>query len=122
MFLTDEPWDLDLLDSAKGSQIYSWAEREETIEDLSSASIKSYLRQNTDPYYNRRFVKRLAKVTLGDVQRLAQKYLPLYDDPNLTRTSVVCGSSDVQGVVENFKQYNIDLTVIEDVSNSILTD
>ena len=48
------PWDDVLLDSARGSQIYNWAEREETVENLSSVSIKSILRGTSDPYYNRR--------------------------------------------------------------------
>ena len=49
-------WDATLLDSAKGSQVYEWAEREETVEDLSSVSIKSILRGTDDPFYNRRWL------------------------------------------------------------------
>ena len=75
-----------------------------------------------DPFYNRRFVKKLAKVTVADVQRLARKYLPLSEEVELTRTAVVCGSSQVKGVAENFKQYGLNLTVIDDVDNSILTE
>ena len=63
-------WDPVLLDSARGSQIYSWAKREETTEDLSSVSVKSYLRGTTDPFYNRRFVKVLADTTLDDVTKV----------------------------------------------------
>ena len=111
-----------MLDSAKGSQIYTWAEREETIEDLGSTSVKASLRHTMDPFYNRRFVKKLAKVTVADVQRLARKYLPLFEEVELTRTAVVCGSSQVKGVAENFKQYGLNLTVIDDVDNSILTE
>ena len=110
-----------MLDSAKGSQIYTSAEREETIKGLASTSVKASLRHVTDPFYNRRFVKKLAKVTVADVQRLAMKYLPLFQEVELTRTAIVCGSSQVEGVTENFKQYGLDLTVIDDVDNSILT-
>ena len=120
--LGEYQWDNDLLQSAKGSQIYSWAEREETIEDLSSASVKSYLRQTDDPYYNRRFVKKLAKVSLADVQDLAQKYLPVFMDPDLTKTAVACGPSDVEGVKAMFEGFGHNLTVIQDLSNSILND
>ncbi len=59
-----------LLDSARGSQIYSWAKREETTEDLSSVSVKSYLRGTKDPFYNRRFVRLLANTTLEDVMKV----------------------------------------------------
>ena len=37
------------------------------MEDLGSSSVKASLRQTIDPYYNRRFVKMLAKVTLNDI-------------------------------------------------------
>ena len=110
-----------MLDSAKGSQIYTWAEREETIEDLGSTSVKASLRQVQDPFYNRRFVKRLAKVTVADVQGLAMKYLPLFQEPDLTRTAIVCGSSQVDRVKENFTKYGLNLTVIDDLDDSILT-
>lgn len=109
-----------MLESAKGSQIYSWAEREETIEDLGSSSVKANLRNTMDPFYNRRFVKRLAKVTLGDVQSLALKYLPLFEDVEITRTAVTCGTNEVDDVTEFFQdEYQIKLEVIEDLDDSI---
>ncbi len=121
-YVGEYKWDLDLLESAKGSQIYSWAEREETIEDLNSASVKAYLRQTDDPYYNRRFVKKLSKVSLGDVQSLAQKYLPLFMNPEITKTAVACGPSDVSSVKSVLDGLGYNLEVIEDLSNSILAD
>ena len=66
----EELWDSVLLDSARGSQIYSWAKREETTEDLSSISVKQYLRGTKDSFYNKRFVKMLADTTLEDVIRV----------------------------------------------------
>lgn len=110
------------MESAKGSQIYAWAEREETIEDLGSTSVKASLRQVYDPFYNRRFVKRLAKVGVSDVQSLAMKYLGLFEDAQLTRTAVTCGSSELEGVIDHFQQaYGLNLTVIDDLDSSILT-
>ena len=38
--------------SAKGSLIYSWTEKEETVEDLVGQTVKAYMRQ-TDTKYNR---------------------------------------------------------------------
>ena len=119
---SDQVWDQDFLESAKGSQIYNWAEREETIEDLGSSSVKASLRRVQDPYYNRRFVKKLAKVSLKDVQLLAFKYLPLFEMEALTRTAITCGSSQVDSVTDSFKNYNIDLKVIDDVDNSVMTE
>ena len=52
-FLNDEDnWDPSLVDSAKGSLIYSWTEKEETVEDLVDQTVKAYFRQ-TDSNYNR---------------------------------------------------------------------
>ena len=118
----NNPWNEDYIESAKGSQIYDWAEREETIEDLGSSSVKASLRQTSDPFYNRRFVKRLANVTLNDVKELALKYLPLFEDPNQTLTAITCGPQDIEHVVDNFKQYDISLEVIDMDENNILTE
>ena len=57
----DEEWDETLTDSAKGSIIYSWTEKEETVEDLVGQTVKAYLRQ-TDSKYNRQFVRALGRV------------------------------------------------------------
>lgn len=68
-------WDPVLLESARGSQIYSWVEREEAVADLSSISVKAYLRGTWDSLYNRRFVKRLAKVTLEDAYEVILNHI-----------------------------------------------
>ena len=48
-------------------QVYEWAAREETVESLSNVAVKSVLRGVWDTKYNRRFVKRIAAVTLDEV-------------------------------------------------------
>ena len=48
----DEEWKESLVSSAKGSLIYSWTEKEETVEDLVEQTVKAYMRQ-TDSKYNR---------------------------------------------------------------------
>ena len=118
----ENAWNEDFIESAKGSQIYDWAEREETIEDLGSSSVKASLRQTSDPFYNRRFVKRLANVTLNDVKELALKYLPFFEEANQTLTAITCGPGDVEHIVDNFKQYDILLEVINMDQNNILTE
>ena len=47
--------------------MYEWAAREETVESLSNVAVKSVLRGVWDTKYNRRFVKRIASVTLDEV-------------------------------------------------------
>ena len=111
-----------MLDSARGSQIYNWAEREETTEDLSSVSVKSYLRQTDDPYYNRRFVGRLAAVTLDDVKAVAEKYLPLFLKADETQTAVVCGTDKVEHMTYVLGHLGFEMTEIKDLENSILTE
>ena len=48
----DDEWTESLAASAKGSLIYSWTEKEETVEDLVGQTVKAYMRQ-TDTKYNR---------------------------------------------------------------------
>ena len=48
----EDEWDKSLLASAKDSLIYSWTEKEETVEDLMGQTVKAYMRQ-TDTKYNR---------------------------------------------------------------------
>ena len=97
-------------------------EREETIEGLASTSVKASLRQAKDPFYNRRFVKKLAKVNVTDVQGIAMRYLPLFQVANRMRTAIVCGSNHVNGVKEDFMKLGLNLTVINDLDDSILTE
>ena len=114
-------WDNDLLDSAIGSQIYNAIEREETIEGLAGTSVKASLRQAKDPFYNRRFVKKLAKVNVTDVQELAMRYLPLFQVVDQMRTAIVCGTNQARGVKENFMKLGFNLTEIDDLDDSVLT-
>ena len=52
-YINDEDeWDESLGESAKGSIIYSWTEKEETVDDLVEQTVKAYMRQ-TDSSYNR---------------------------------------------------------------------
>ena len=48
----EDAWEESLVASAKGSMIYAWTEKEETVEDLVGQTVKAYLRQ-TDTHYNR---------------------------------------------------------------------
>ena len=48
----EDEWDESLGESAKGSIIYSWTEKEETVDDLVEQTVKAYMRQ-TDTRYNR---------------------------------------------------------------------
>ena len=94
--------------------ISSWANREETISSLSGVSLKSVLRGTWDPYYNRRFVARIADVKLEDVMDLAKRLLPAFLDADLTQTAIVCGPSEVEDIVTSFRGHGIDLRVLDE--------
>ena len=117
-------WDPILLDSAKGSLIYNWVEIEETPEGLATASVLSYLRQTDDSFYARKFVKRLSQVTVNDVKRVADKYLPEFFNPKQTHTAIVCGPGEVQSIKKLFVEFDPPFK-IEEITNleeSILTE
>jgi hypothetical protein len=115
-------WDPVLLDSARGSQIYKWAEREETAEDVADLSLMSYLRQTFDPFYVRRFVQQLQQVTLEGVHRAALKYLPQFFDLRKTQTAIVCSPSEVETIKYKLSQFNLYLKNIDDLESGILSD
>jgi Zn-dependent M16 (insulinase) family peptidase len=115
-------WDPVKLDSARGTLIYSWIATEETPANLASASVSSYLRGQDDPFYARRFVKMLSDVTVDDVQKAAKKYLHGFFYPKQTYSSVVCSPKDIKIVKEMLNEYKFDLTEIDDLENSILTE
>lgn len=115
-------WDPILLQSAKGSLVYSWVETQDSPEDLSSSSVLALLRQAKDSFYVPRFVKRLSEVSVEEVQAVAEKYLPSFANVNQTHTAIVCSPSQFEDVKTLLTdKYGFDLTVIDDLENSILT-
>merc|ERR1711879_451151 len=85
----DEEWKESLVSSAKGSLIYSWTEKEETVEDLVEQTVKAYMRQ-TDSKYNRAFVRALGRVTVQAV--------------------IVCPPSSLDEVIKDFRETGLMLT------------
>ena len=65
-------WDEALTDSAKGSMIYSWAEKEETVSGLVKEANKAYMR-GADSQYNRLFTRSIADVTTAQVEAVGKR-------------------------------------------------
>ena len=107
-----DAWDQSLLDSAKGSIIYSWTKREETIENLVTQSVRSYM-WGVDYRYNRQFIDNLETVELEDVQIEANKYLPFFLAPEMTQSVVVCGTAVIEGVVDKFGEIGLNFTTFD---------
>lgn len=116
-----DTWDPTLLDSARGSMIYSWTEKEETVEHMLSQTVKAYMR-GTDTKHNRGFIKELAGTSTERIKKLASRLLPAFLDSNATQTAIVCNPAAVAELVEEFKQFNIELNVIESLEDSFLAD
>ena len=119
-FLDHDDWDQTLMESAKGSMIYSWTEKEETTESMVGQAVKSYLRR-TDARYNRQFVTELARVELEDLVEVADRFLPHFMEGDRTQTVVVCNPGAVEGIVEDFSnQFGIELETFESLESSYL--
>jgi len=108
----ENEWDITLTDSAKGSMIYSWAEKEETVEDLVGQTVKAYMR-GTDSKYNRQFVRTLGRVQLESIKFVAQKFLPLFLSEDTSQTAIVCNPASIKEIVEDFKKFGIELTTYD---------
>jgi len=96
---------------------------EETLENMFHNAVSAYLRDTVDPFYSKRFVELLSKVTVDDVTRVAMQYLPLFEDNSKTRTAIVCSHSQVPTIYTMMKKkFAIDLKQISDIEDSILTE
>ena len=117
----EDEWEEALADSAKGSIIYSWTEKEETVEYLVDQTVKAYMR-GTDSKYNRQFVRALGKVSLRDIQATAQRILPAFLSGHSTMTVVVCNPASIEGIVREFSEVGIELKTYEALEDSFLAE
>jgi len=118
----DAKWNEALLDSARGSQVYEWAAREETVESLSNVAVKSVLRGVWDTKYNRRFVKRIASVTLDEVKEAAKRFLPRFLDAEVSMTAVTCGPGEVPAMAEFMNDIGFETKIVEDIEDSVMSN
>jgi Zn-dependent M16 (insulinase) family peptidase len=116
-----DQWDETLADSAKGSIIYSWTEKEETVEDLVGQAVKAYMRK-TDSKYNRQFVRALGRVRLADLKAAAARLLPAFLSADSSMTVVVCNPSTVEDVITDFTDFGIELTTYQDLEDTFLNE
>jgi Zn-dependent M16 (insulinase) family peptidase len=117
----EDEWDQTFTDSAKGSIIYSWAEKEETVEDLVGQTVKAYMR-GTDSKYNRQFVRALGRVNLSDIQAAAKRILPEFLYEKSTQTVIVCNPASIENIVEDFRELGIELKSYGSLEDTFLVD
>ena len=117
----EDDWDETLLESAVGSIVYSWTEKEETVEDLVGQAVKAYIR-GTDSKYNRDFVRALGRVELADIVRTAQRILPAFLSADTTMTAIVCNPASVAKIVQDFKGLGIELKTYKALEDTFLAD
>jgi len=115
----EDQWDSSLADSAKGSLIYSWTEKEETVDDLVEQTLKAYMRQ-TDSYYNRNFVRSLGKVSLEDIKTAAREILPLFLSDSSSQTVLICPPASLQEVCQDFTNSGLELTKYSHLEDTVL--
>ena len=116
-----DAWDKTLLDSAKGSQIFSKTSKENTVEDLVSQAFKSYLR-GTDAIYNREVVEALAEVQLEDMKALSQGLLSTFLSPETSRIVVVCSPHTVKEIVVDFQDMGFQLKTYNHLEETFLNE
>ena len=117
----EDEWDDTLAESAKGSIIYSWTEKEETVEDLVGQTVKAYMR-GTDSKYNRQFVRDLGRVELKEIIETAERILPAFLSSDLTQTVVVCNPASVRDIVQEFGELGIELKTFDTLEDTFLAD
>jgi len=111
-------WDPVLLASARGSIIYTWTEKEETIEDLLNQNVKAYMRQ-THEKYNREFVHSIPKTSYQRIKILSEEILSAYFQNETTHTAIVCNPTMVDGIVREFEDSGTSLKVIQNLESDV---
>jgi len=114
-----DSWDSTLVDSAIGSLVYSWTEKEETVEDMVSQAVKAYMRK-TDSKFNRQFVRSLGKVSLKDLQKVASSLLPDFLSPSSSSSVVVCNPSAVEQIVDDLAGLGLNFTSYSSIEDTFL--
>jgi len=104
-------WDSELLNSARGSLIYTWTEKEETTENLLNQAVKAYLRK-TDTKYNRSFVESVAKTATEKIKEKAADLLSDFFNERNSHTAIVCNPTLIEEIRKQFHGFDINLSII----------
>jgi len=110
-----ERWDPVLMDSARGSLIYTWTEKEESTEDLLNQAVKAYLRK-TDTKYNRKFVENVAKTATEKIKEKATYLLPDFFNEKKSHTAIVCNPTLIEEIKKKFHDFDINLSIINSLN------
>lgn len=106
-------WDEKLLESARASCIFRLVSKENTLQKVSIELLAHHL-LNVDLDHKHKLIIKIAHVTLDDLIRVAPIYLAkLFDDGEAIVRSVVCNTSKVDQVKENFEQIGIKLKTVD---------
>ncbi|KAK3088334.1 hypothetical protein FSP39_017783 [Pinctada imbricata] len=107
------------IDSAKSSLIFEIIEEEKTVGDVAAESMVSYFR-GVDHDYNKKMLEKVSKVTVADLKRVGEQYIAPLFDSSVSRTVVCCNPSKIGEVVQEFKELDVDLTILESLETDFL--
>lgn len=95
---SEDVWETCLFESAKSSLIFQLVEKEKTVGDAVSQSVRSYL-SDLPSDYNRQLIQRVAAVTLDQTRRAFRIHSAALLDTDHCRCSVICHPSKLDEVV-----------------------
>ena len=72
--------------------------------------------------YPRNYVKSLGKVTLAEIKKAAQNILPHFLSSESSQTVIVCPPSNLDDIVDSFKENGLTLTKINSLEETFLVD
>ncbi|XP_071154933.1 uncharacterized protein C05D11.1-like [Mytilus edulis] len=108
------------LESARSSLIFEIIEEEKTVTKVAQQSLLSYFR-GVDHNYNKEMLMKIAAVTIEDLKRIGSTYIaPLFDSDKV-RTAVCCNPSKVKETANDFKQFGVNLTVLDSLEEDFLS-
>lgn len=114
-------WDQNLFESAKSSLIFEIIEREKSVGDVVTQSLRSYFKR-VDHDYNRQLVRLISQVTIDDLNQVGPKYVAPLFNPETSKTSIVCHPSKIEEIAAGFKEMGHNLKSYQTLEESFLSN
>lgn len=118
---SDAVWEQALIESAKSSLIFSFVEREKSVDALVLQNFVSACFHDTKRItdINQDLIQRIGKVTVEDMVSVGHKYISQLFTAE-ARTSIVCHPDKVNQICNDFEKFGFKLTVSTNIETSFL--
>lgn len=118
---SDAVWEQALIESAQSSLIFSFVEREKSVDNLVLQNFISACFHDTKRItdINQDLIQRIRNVTVEDMVSAGCQYIRQLFTPQ-ARTSIVCHPDKVNEISNDFQKFGFKLTISTNIETSLL--